>query len=167
MILSANRTRNRSRARSRPQARSPTEDGFFSTGPLSFDLKIKTLEAWVKLDSLTQRGAGVITVQTPDGNEFDAIVFGEREPGRWMAGSNGFVRTSSFGGPEETEAANEFVHVAITYAADGTITGYRNGKPYGKAYSRRVPCVRGGEDPGRSSAAGTSRRAGTRCSPVS
>jgi hypothetical protein len=113
--------------------------GFFSTGPLSFDLKAKTLEAWVKLDSLTQRGGGVISVQTPDGSEFDAIVLGEREPARWMAGSNGFVRTQSFGGPEETEAAKEFVHVAITYAADGTITGYRNGKPYGKAYSAKGP----------------------------
>jgi hypothetical protein len=29
---------------------------------------------------------GVISIQTLDGGMFDAIVFGEREPGRWMAG---------------------------------------------------------------------------------
>ena len=93
------------------------------TPPLPFDLKAKTLEAWVRLDSLTQRGGGVISVQTPDGAEFDAIVFGENEPTRWMAGSNGFVRYKSFGGTEEKDAAKEFVHLAITFGDDGTITG--------------------------------------------
>lgn len=109
------------------------------TPPLPFDLKAKTLEAWVKLDSLTQRGGGVISIQTPDGNEFDAIVFGENEPARWMAGSNGFVRYKSFGGTEEKDATKEYVHFAITFAADGTITGYRNGKLYGKGYSSKGP----------------------------
>jgi len=108
--------------------------GFFRTPPLPFNLKAKTLEAWVKLDNLTQRGGGVISVQTPDGNEFDAIVFGENEPGRWMAGSNFFLRTRPFGGREEKDAANAFVHFAITYSEDGTILGYRDGKPYGKGY---------------------------------
>ncbi|MBN9119067.1 MAG: DUF1553 domain-containing protein [Planctomycetes bacterium] len=109
------------------------------TPPLPFDLKAKTLEAWVKLDSLTQRGGGVISVQTPDGAEFDAIVFGENEPARWMAGSNGFVRYKPFGGPEEKDATKEHVHFAITFAADGTVTGYRNGKPYGKGYASKGP----------------------------
>ncbi|MDP7050443.1 MAG: hypothetical protein QF600_00810, partial [Verrucomicrobiota bacterium] len=65
---------------------------------------------------------------------FDAIVFGEQEPGHWMAGSNNFKRTRSLNGPTEKEAAQRPVHVAIVYAADGTITGYRNGKPYGRPY---------------------------------
>ena len=93
----------------------------------------------MKLDNLTQRGGGVISLQTPDGNEFDAIVFGENEPARWMAGSNGFVRYKSFGGTEEKDATAEFVHFAITFADDGTITGYRNGKLYGKGYSSKGP----------------------------
>jgi hypothetical protein len=114
-------------------------DGFFRTPPLPFDLKAKTLEAWVKLDSLDQRGGGVISLQTPDGNEFDAIVFGENEPARWMAGSNGFARYKPFGGPDEKDAAREHVHFALTYAEDGTITGFRNGKSYGKAYASRGP----------------------------
>ncbi len=113
--------------------------GLLRTAPLSFDLKAKTLEAWVKLDNLTQRGGGIISVQTPDGSEFDAIVFGENEPGRWMAGSNGFVRYKSFGGTEEKDAAKDFVHFAVTFGADGTITGYRNGELYGKGYASKGP----------------------------
>src|SRR5262249_38349935 len=31
--------------------------------------------------------------------------------------------------------------IAITYAADGAITGYRNGKPYGKAYKSNGPAT--------------------------
>ncbi|QJW94327.1 DUF1549 domain-containing protein [Frigoriglobus tundricola] len=111
--------------------------GLFRTPALPFDLKAKTIEAWVKLDSLTQRGGGVISVQTPDGNEFDAIVFGENEPARWMAGSNGFVRYRSFDAAEERDAAKEHVHFAIAYSEDGTVTGYRNGRPYGKGYASK------------------------------
>ncbi len=112
---------------------------YLRTARLPFELKARTLEAWVKLSSLTQSGGGVITVETPDGNDFDSIVFAEREPARWMAGSEFFRRTKPFGGALEKEAAREFVHIAITYAADGTITAYRNGKPYGKSYGSKGP----------------------------
>ena len=107
--------------------------GYAVTAPLPFDLAEKTLEVWVSLKDLNQRGGGVITVQDNKGVVFDSIVFGERQPKRWMAGSNGFVRTQSFNGNEETSTNNP-VHVAIVYHTDGTITGYRNGKPYGRAY---------------------------------
>ena len=108
--------------------------GFATTEPLPFDVAEKTLEVWVKLKDLSQRGGGAITLQDNQGVVFDSIVFGEREPKRWMAGSNGFTRTKSFIGSEETEAASQPVHVAIVYRADGSITGYRNGKIYGKTY---------------------------------
>jgi hypothetical protein len=105
------------------------------TKPLERDVAEKTLEAWVQLDSLDQRGGGVIGVQSLDGSQFDAIVFGEKEPQRWMAGSESFRRTQSFvGGPEESEAQDRFVHVAIVYQADGLIRAYRNGQPYGQPY---------------------------------
>jgi len=117
----------------------PGEQAFVATAPLDKDLQAKTLEAWVSLDGLAQAGGGVICVQTPDGAVFDAIVFGEREPARWMAGSNSFVRTQSFDAPAETEADKQTVHVAITYESDGTITGYRNGQPYGKPYRTERP----------------------------
>src|SRR5262249_34934136 len=43
-------------------------------GPMARTLRVKTLEAWVKLDTLDQGGGGVIAVQAPDGSAFDAIV---------------------------------------------------------------------------------------------
>ncbi len=104
------------------------------TPTLSKAVGAKTLEAWVRLDNLDQRGGGVLSLQTPEGGRFDAIVFGEREPGHWMAGSEGFGRTRSFDGLAEKDATRRMVHVAITYAADGTVTGYRDGVAYGKAY---------------------------------
>ncbi|HOS95151.1 MAG TPA: hypothetical protein PLQ54_17685, partial [Armatimonadota bacterium] len=52
----------------------------------------KTLVAWVSPASLTQSGGAVLSVGGTS-NLFDAIVFGEIAPGRWMAGSNFFQRT--------------------------------------------------------------------------
>ncbi|RLT08849.1 MAG: DUF1553 domain-containing protein [Planctomycetota bacterium] len=110
------------------------------TAPITIDLGAKTLEAWVRLSNLTQAGGAVIGVQTliedPSGMSFDAIVFGEREPGRWMAGSNSFNRTQPFSGDPETEADKQFVHIAIAYDEDGTIRCYRQGRPYGQAYRK-------------------------------
>lgn len=110
------------------------KDDYVITARMPQDLGAKTLEAWVKLDNLDQRGGSAISVQNVDGGQFDAIVFGEREPRRWMSGSNSYARSESFGGSEEIDAKNRFVHLAITYAEDGAITAYRNGKLYGKTY---------------------------------
>ncbi|MBX9579454.1 MAG: DUF1549 domain-containing protein, partial [Gemmataceae bacterium] len=118
--------------------------GFLRTGPLAADLRTKTLEAWVILDPLTQRGGGPITVQAADGNTFDAIVYAEQEPRRWMAGSELFRRTKPLAGPDEAAAGP--VHMAITYAADGMIRAYRDGVAHGSAYPSAEPVVfKGGE----------------------
>ena len=106
--------------------------GYASTAPLGRDLLEKTLEVRVRLKSLDQRGGGAISLQTTGGHQFDAIVFGENEPRRWMAGSEGFVRTLPFAGTDEGQADKEFVVFVQVYRADGTITGYRNGQTYGK-----------------------------------
>lgn len=106
---------------------------YAATKPLSIAIQEKTLEAWVQLDDMNQRGGGAISLQTPDGLTFDAIVFGEKTPKQWMAGSDFYRRWRSFGGQPETQASQP-AHVAIVYTKDGTITGYRNGKPYGKPY---------------------------------
>lgn len=114
---------------------------FVATTPLDRDITEKTLEAWVLVPNLDQSGGGAISLQQTSGTVFDAIVFGEREPRRWMAGSNGFVRTQSFSGTEETEAARKPVHVAIVYGKDGTITGYRDGQVYGEPYKSSGPAM--------------------------
>ena len=105
---------------------------FVQTPPLKQDIQEKTLAAWVELTDLNQAGGGAISIETLDGKIFDSIVFGEREPQRWMPGSNGFVRSESFRGPAEAEANKRPVHFAIVYRKDGTIVGYRDGKPYGQ-----------------------------------
>jgi hypothetical protein len=107
---------------------------FAQSATINKDLKAKTLEAWVKLDSIEQRGGAVMSLQSQEGGRFDAIVFGENEPGKWMAGSEGFVRTKSFAGTAENDSKSRPVHIAIVYDADGTIRAYRDGKPYGNAY---------------------------------
>ena len=113
--------------------------GYAVTKPLDHTLREKTLEAWVQLDRLTQRGGGVMTVMTPDGAIFDAIVFGEKDPGQWLPGSNSFARTQSLQGERETAAEQQPVHVAIAYRADGTVAAYRDGKPYGRPYETNGP----------------------------
>src|SRR5262249_26266823 len=85
------------------------QTGYVATAPLQRELKAKTLEAWVTLDNLTQRGGGVLGVQSLDGSVFDAIVFAEREAGRWLAGSDFFRRTQDFAAPQETEATGRLV----------------------------------------------------------
>ncbi|MEK6235990.1 MAG: DUF1549 domain-containing protein, partial [Planctomycetales bacterium] len=112
---------------------------YVSTSPLAKNLREKTLAVWLSLDNLQQRGGGAISVQTTGGAAFDAIVFGERDAGQWMAGSDGFKRWQSFQAPRETEVAEKTVHVAIVYSADGSITGYRNGQPYGGGYQAKNP----------------------------
>jgi hypothetical protein len=120
--------------------------GYAVSEPLKKDLRAKTLEAWVQLDNLDQQGGGVLSVQTRDGNVFDAIVFGEQQRQHWLAGSNGFERTRAFGGYDDTEANNSVVHLAISYHPDGRIVGYRNGKPYGNEYQSNGPVLfRAGE----------------------
>jgi hypothetical protein len=112
---------------------------FAATGPLPFDLQEKTLEAWLEIDNLSQRGGGVVSVETLGGDVFDAIVFAEREPQRWMAGSNSFSRTQAFGGTDETARDPEMVHLAISWSAGGVVTCYRNGEPHGQSYQTGAP----------------------------
>ncbi len=115
------------------------DGGFVTTAPLKHALSAKTLEAWVRLDSLQQRGGGVMTIQTQDGAVFDSIVFGEQSPGHWLAGSDHFRRTQPFQGIADSEADDRFVHIAIVYHGDGRIVGYRDGVPYGSPYSSHGP----------------------------
>jgi hypothetical protein len=109
-------------------------DACLRTAPLAHDLREKTIEAWVSLATLDQRGGGVITVEDAKGGVFDSVVFAEKEAQHWVAGSNNFKRSQNAGGSAETAKPGELVHVAATYRADGTIAVFRNGEPYGQAW---------------------------------
>ena len=106
---------------------------FVETSPIQSSIREKTLEALVQIDGADQRGGGAISIETRNGVTFDAIVYGEQEPRRWMAGSNNFARTASFKAPEEKDAFQNPVLITIVYQADGTIVGYRDGVQYGSS----------------------------------
>jgi hypothetical protein len=107
---------------------------FLSSSTIGTSLKAKTLEAWVALRRLDQRGGGVISIERGGGAEYDAIVFGENEPKNWSAGSENFHRTRHFGGPLETSGPQSLVHLVIAYDEDGLIRAYRDGVPLGQPY---------------------------------
>ena len=106
------------------------------SAPLDRDIHEKTLEAWVSLSNLDQRGGGVIGLDTPKEQIFDSIVFGEINPGHWLAGSDFYHRSQDPGGTVETAQPGEFIHIVIVYAKDNSITVYRNGKRYGTTYNK-------------------------------
>lgn len=107
---------------------------FLAIGSVPIPLTAKTLEAWLHLEDAAQRGGAVLSVQERGGGRFDAIVYGEREPRKWFAGSEGFARTKDLGAPEEPSEPRPLVHLAIAYDADGTIRTYRDGTLYGAPY---------------------------------
>lgn len=111
------------------------KESYVATDPLKADLSSKTLEVWVSLGNLEQRGGGALTVQSSTGAVFDAIVFGEKDPGQWMAGSNGYARTQSFQAPLEKDADKSIVKIVIAYDSNRSVTGYRNGHRYGASYT--------------------------------
>ena len=90
----------------------------------------KTLVSWIVLHDLNVRAGSILTVQL--GSRFDAIVFGELERAKWMAGSNFFERTNEdmhSNAPETAESLGKLIQMAIVYE-DDEIRVYRNGKLY-------------------------------------
>ena len=104
------------------------------TGGIRKELSAKTLEVRLALPTRAQGGGGAISVEA--GVEFDSLVFGERQPGKWMAGSAFFRRTRDLEAPEEDASEGQLVHLAAAYHPDGTIALYRNGRPYGQPYKK-------------------------------
>lgn len=119
----------------------PGGQSFARSVLLPKDLRAKTMEAWVMLDTLDQRGGGVITVQDDRGDVFDSIVFAEKEARCWVPGSDHFRRSKVLDGPAESEADQRAVHVACVYESDGRVVFYRDGQPYGNAYTSNGPAV--------------------------
>jgi sucrose-6-phosphate hydrolase SacC (GH32 family) len=90
----------------------------------------KTLVAWVAPANLDQRGGAALSVGGLS-QSFDAIVLGEIEPRRWMAGSHFFLRTcqEQAAWPEEAAEPGRFVQIAIAYRGR-EVTILRNGETY-------------------------------------
>ena len=112
----------------------PDAQSVYKSAPLPIGLTEKTMEVWVTLGRLSQRGGSAFSIQTLNGVTFDGIVYGERIPNRWMAGSNGFTRTQDVITSDEFAADLLPVQLVITYSASGEISIYRNGKLIGGPY---------------------------------
>jgi hypothetical protein len=89
-------------------------------------------------------GGGVVGIQSLDGSEFDTIVWGQRQPGEWMLGSEREETTQDVGGgaydqdignPAQIVVTFETVHSIYSEKRAVAITMYRNGLPYGDAYT--------------------------------
>ena len=90
----------------------------------------KTLVVWLTLANTTQRAGSALTL-IDSAERFDAIVFGEVAPAKWMAGSDFFHRTQrdQAAYPSETADDRTLLQIAIVYQGK-RITVYRDAKPY-------------------------------------
>ena len=97
----------------------------------------KTLVAWVAPADLAHRGGSVLTIQS--GDQFDGIVFGELQEGKWMAGSDYHKRTEKAQDKyiPETADGKTMVQMAIVYKGDGIMI-YRNGKSYASYRAKNI-----------------------------
>lgn len=98
------------------------------------DITDKTMAVWCSIDDLGVLAGSVMTIDKISADAFDGMVFGERQPQRWMAGSSNFQRTQdAIPGFEETKE-DEKLLLVYTYEDDGGqahIMLYRNGEAFG------------------------------------
>ena len=94
----------------------------------------KTLVTWLYLDDLNVTRGATLAVNKSSADTFDAIVYAERQPKRWMAGSSFFRRTQDANPGFEEKETGKLIQLAISYQDDGgnaKIMIYRNGKVIG------------------------------------
>ena len=109
---------------------------FLKSAPLPDTIAERTYEVWLTTNNLTQHGGGIVGLEQIATHAFDSLVYGEKMARKWLAGSNNHRRSEQTDGVEENVGPGEKVHLAITYAADGTISVFRNGLPYGQPYRK-------------------------------
>jgi hypothetical protein len=101
----------------------------------------KTMVSWITLQALSAsaNSGSAMTLDSKTVDQFDGIVFAEKDANRWMNGSNGWSRSpdGQFDQTAAVEASidlNTIVQLAITYQITGSdvlISGYRNGVSMG------------------------------------
>jgi hypothetical protein len=121
--------------------RLPQPGAYFEAPLLTQDIREKTLEAWVAVADLEQGGGAAISLEQTGRGPFDALVFGERQARKWMAGSEGFVRTRDLDASAEDAPPGSWVQLVAVYSGDNRIALYRNGVPYGKPYDPSSPLL--------------------------
>jgi beta-fructofuranosidase len=98
--------------------------------PGKFELHDRTLVSWVSIEDLNCRGGSALSIGV--GSLWDGIVFGERVPNKWMAGSEFWHRTP---GMDELSKGENAVPNALTQIAlvqsGSTAALFRDGKEIG------------------------------------
>ena len=112
-----------------------------ATPPITFDVREKTLEAWIYVRKLPEKPATILRIRNRSGFRGAAVdgiqyVAGKRK--QWENLSTVRFRTEDVEGAPEDTASGERVHIAIVYGLDDTIRLYRNGQPYGKPYKPQI-----------------------------
>lgn len=98
----------------------------------------KTLVSWVELNDLSIQGGSVLTIQS--GEQFDGIVFGEKESAKWIAGSENWKRSNSELDNVKTETEEsiaKLIQIAIVYKGS-EVKIYRNGELYSLNKSENI-----------------------------
>jgi len=112
------------------------------------DITEKTLVSWAYIDDLTILAGSIITFDQIAADQFDGIVFGERQPRKWMAGSSNFSRTADADPGFEETKTGVLVCVAISYQNDGGTSHqrlYHNGTFIGDYKLGTVPTMKAGD----------------------
>jgi hypothetical protein len=112
-----------------------------ATPPINFDVREKTLEAWVYVRKLPDKPATILRIRNRSGFRgaaVDGIQYAAGKRNQWENLSTVRFRTEDVDGSPEDTASGERVHIAIVYSADDTIRLYRNGQPYGKPYKPQI-----------------------------
>ena len=111
--------------------------GVAASPRLTRDLREKTLEVWLHVENEPTKLGIPMEIRGQSGFRgapLDGIMYvAEKEP-RWQNFSIGSFRTADVGGPAEKLESGDQVQIAISYAADGTISIFRNGRLYGDPY---------------------------------
>ena len=108
------------------------------TDTLPKDLREKTLEVWVWVRKLPEKSTPVMRIQNTEGFRgaaMDGIQYEAGDGRQWRNASTGRFRNADVQGVPEQASEGQVIHIAITYAADHSIRLYRNGMPYGEAYT--------------------------------
>ncbi len=111
------------------------------TSALQRDLREKTLEAWILVHKLPEKGMTVLQIANASGYRgaaMDAIRYAGGANRQWENSSTARFRSQDVKGPTEDAKEGDRLHLAITYSSDGTIAIYRNGQPYGKPYKPEI-----------------------------
>lgn len=102
------------------------------TGP---EIREKTMVVWLKmrLDANASSAGAAMSLDNLSGDNFDAIVFGEKDAQKWLAGSTQHTRSKLRQGSAPVEdTVGELIQLATTYLdiGDGNVevSLYRNGE---------------------------------------